>query len=221
MTLAYLFSDQFLDPDGSPSRTPLRAEPSRDLSETTADRELVQRIRHGDESAFRDVYVAHVQALWRFAFRFVHAPDVATDVVQDVFASLWTRRSSLEVSGVLRTYLFGAVRHRALAVLRDARVAERASARIRHDLDVGETMALSPDQARQVEQDELTAIVERAIHALPERQKTAVLLRWNDEMNAAEIGRVLGISDTAVRKLLLAARRRIEQDISRAGLTRP
>ena len=69
------------------------------------------------------------------------------------------------------------------------------------------------DQVRQMEQDELTRQVAHAIEILPERQRTAVLLRWNDEMNAAEIGRVLGISDTAVRKLLLAARVRIEAAI--------
>ena len=177
------------------------------------DAALVARVRAGDEAAFRGLYLAHVGMLVRFAGRFIRPVDSATDVVQDVFAALWTRRAEWQVSGAVRTYLYGAVRRRALAMIRDANVAARA---VDGALARGEGLGAGSgpaDQALQMEQDELAAMIERAIEALPERQRTAVLLRWNDEMNAAEIGRVLGISDTAVRKLLLAARKRIEAAI--------
>ena len=140
-----------------------------------ADRAVIARAEAGDETAFREVYLANVQSLWRFAYRFTRDADTATDIVQDVFVSLWVRRGAWHVTGTVRSYLFSAVRQRALAAHRDAGVAARAAERVAIEaIGMGRP---ETDIANRVEQDELSVAIARAIDTLPERQRTAVLLR--------------------------------------------
>src|SRR5690242_18031651 len=87
--------------------------------------DLLIRIRADDADAFKALIVSLAQPLERYAFRFSTSGDAAKDVVQDVFAHIWAQRHSLHVRGNFRTYLYAAVRNRALDV-RKHRAAETA-----------------------------------------------------------------------------------------------
>jgi RNA polymerase sigma-70 factor (ECF subfamily) len=160
-------------------------------------------LRTGDRAAFDAIYDAYYDRLWRFAFGFVRTRDVAQEVVHDIFLALWTQRASLDVRGSLDTYLYGATRNRALNVVRHDRVVERerdlaAAAHVTYGM--GE---YDGDAQGQLERHELAAVIDRALERLTERQRTAVILRWQNDLGYDEIGHVLGISSQAARTLVL------------------
>lgn len=164
---------------------------------------LVRDLREGDRVAFDVVYDLYYERLWRFAFSFVRTRAVAQDVVHDVFLTLWTARESLDVRGSLEAYLYGAVRNCALNVVRHDRVVEREQERAaaaRHSPAMGEA---DDDAQARLEQHELSDVLSHALARLTERQRTAVLLRWQQGMQYDEIARVLGISPQATRRLVL------------------
>jgi RNA polymerase sigma-70 factor (ECF subfamily) len=66
--------------------------------------------------------------------------------------------------------------------------------------------AVARDAHAQVEERELDAAVTKALGALPERRRLAMMLRWKHELPAPEIARVLGTTPQAVRHLLMRAR---------------
>ncbi len=181
---------------------------------------LVDRIRAGNEPAFEALYLAHHDGLWKFAFTYVRSRDVAEELVQDVFLSLWHGRASWEVQTRARAWLFAAVRHLALNHLRHERVAARAlggssgaarpatphrgSAVARIEAS---TMGAPPaDQHEMAEARELDEAIGRAIAELPERRRIAMTLRWKEDMSPLEIAHVLGTTPAAVRVLLTRAR---------------
>jgi RNA polymerase sigma-70 factor (ECF subfamily) len=177
----------------------------------TNESDLVARIRAGDEAAFRDLYLAHHDGLWRFAYTYVRSRDVAEELVQDVFLSLWGTRASWEVKTRARAWLFAAVRHLALNHLRHERVVAGAAG------VESSTMGTPPaGQQEAAEAQELDETISRAIAELPERRRIAMTLRWKEDMSPLEIAGVLGTTPEAVRVLLTRARADLAALLDRA-----
>jgi RNA polymerase sigma-70 factor, ECF subfamily len=174
--------------------------------------ELVARLRAGDESACEALFLAHFDALWRFAHGYVRSRAVAEEVVQEVFLQLWRDREKAELRGSARAWLFAAVRNHALNHVRHervvARLADRVAAKVAEAPDESPVAMGAPvgDAQGELEARELDAVVERAIAALPERRRVAMSLRWNQGLSAPEIARVIGTTPEAVRVLLTRAR---------------
>jgi RNA polymerase sigma-70 factor (ECF subfamily) len=181
---------------------------------TQLDGPLAARIRAGDPAAFDAMVVTHLDALVGFARSLVHATDTAEDVVQDVCASLWRRHAQLPMHGSLRAYLFTAVRNRVLDVLKHERVRERALTSFRSSTALFEEQILT---SLNTEADDLTRTrlihVHRALATLPERQRTALALRYERQLKIAEVAAVLDISVKAAEQLLIRAIRALRAAI--------
>jgi RNA polymerase sigma factor (sigma-70 family) len=189
--------------------------PLADGGATTDLDALLTAIAHESRSAFDTLHAALHGELWHFARSIVRDADLASDVVQDVFVDLWNRRQTLSVHGSVRGYFFGATRHRALHLMRSAAARDRTVQRFSSGREPDALIQDAPDHA--TEQADVIAILRRAIDALPERQRSAMLLRWNTSLNAAEIGRALGVSDTAARKLLAKGEATLREVYERAA----
>src|SRR5260221_9422481 len=83
-----------------------------------SDREWVERVRQGDHAAFETAFRAYYSELCAFAYRYLRSPALAEEAVHDVFARLWQMRGELQVRSGVKAYLYGAVRHRAISLLR-------------------------------------------------------------------------------------------------------
>lgn len=166
--------------------------------------ELVPRIRAGDSPAFARLYELYFEQLWQFAYRYVRSETLAEEVVHDVFLNLWRARESWQVRTSVQSYLYGAVRNRALTLS-----AQAATSQAHEDDDELPAPVSPPSPAAQLESAELEEMVQRAVDALPERQKLVMTLRLTREMTYAEIASAIGVSEAAVGKLMLKAQARL------------
>src|SRR5215210_6078881 len=138
-----------------------------------ADEDLMQLVQRGDPRAFEVVYERHSGAAFSLAYRMVGRGNVAEDVVQEAFLSIWRSGARYErARGSVRTWVLGIVHHRAIDQLRrssvhakrrasDEGLEERIEARERTDVEVGrreeaETVrsameTLPPEQSRVIE----------------------------------------------------------------------
>jgi DNA-directed RNA polymerase specialized sigma24 family protein len=96
----------------------------------TDEQRLIASLRSGVTTAFEAVFRTYAAPLCDLANGYLRESDVAEEVVQDFFAWLWIHRHELSPQHGLRAYLFGAVRNRALNVLRGEASARRADARL-------------------------------------------------------------------------------------------
>ena len=155
--------------------------------------------RIDSRSAFEAVFREHYEALARFAFRFTRDAAAAEDIVQEAFGRLWTERHSIDITTSLRAYLYTAVRNRALNISTHASVVDAFEL----DPSAVESIGSAPAQPDEVlDVAELHARLAEAFEALPEKQATAMRLRWQDELTYAEIAHTLGISIKGVEKHL-------------------
>jgi RNA polymerase sigma-70 factor (ECF subfamily) len=165
--------------------------------ESVDDATLVERVRAGDERSFDMLYSSMFRELWSLARRYVGAA-VAEEIVQDVFLRVWERRADWVVRSTVRAYLFGAVRNRALHYLEHAAVEDRASAA---------AIAARRNEHVQPADDgnDMFDAIARAVAALPERQRAAIVLRVQRELSHAELGEALGVSAAAAGALVRKA----------------
>jgi len=192
---------------------------------------LGARLRAGDEGACEALYLAHHEALWRFAYGYVRSREIAEELVQEVFLALWRSREECELRTCVRAWLYASVRNLALNHLRHERIVARLTPPARtadHTSHAWSAVSHSdggavamggpaPDAQAVVEGDELEAAVAAALSALPERRRIAMTLRWKHDLSAAEIARVLGTTPESVRVLLSRARAELVGLLGRVG----
>ena len=177
--------------------------------------DLVERLRAGDVRALEELFRQQYEPLCRFAERYLRDRAASEDLVQDLFAALWARRTRLDLRGSLRAYLFASVRNRALNV--------RKHLLVEHDWErdeaAPEVRVLHPTPRRPdelLDERERAARVRAAVAQLPERCRLVMQLRWQEQLGYAEIASILGISvkgvEVQLARGLRALRARVRRD---------
>ena len=164
-----------------------RAE-TRDFSHL-ADEDLMQLLRRGDARAFEAVYERHSGAAFSLAYRMVGRGNVAEDVVQEAFLSIWRSGARYErARGSVRTWVLGIVHHRAIDQLRRSSVHDK-----RRASDEGLEERLESGERTDVEvarRDEAETI-RTAMQTLPPEQSHVIELAYFGGFTHTEIADIL------------------------------
>jgi RNA polymerase sigma-70 factor (ECF subfamily) len=165
-----------------------------------ADTDVAARIRAGDAGAFDQLVEAWWTPLWRFARTQVGSDAAAEDVVQDIFAWIWSRRDAWEPAHSIRAYLYRMVRNRITGERRHTRVSNAHAARER----------ATPERFVTSESDalvdaELVGRLNVALDRLPAARREAVLLRYIHGLTHTEVAAVIGVSPAAAEKQVARA----------------
>jgi len=174
------------------------------------DSELVDRIRGGDDDAFRILVERHSRGVYRSAYRITANAADADDVVQETFLRAYRALGNFDARAALTTWLHRIAVNCALDLI-DAR--RRREGRI----DSGEDLTLlassdaSPD--RVVLGTEMQRAVAMAMDALTGNERTAFVLRHFEGMPLEEIGEVLGTRLNATKNTVFRAVRKLRQQL--------
>jgi RNA polymerase sigma-70 factor, ECF subfamily len=154
-----------------------------------ADEDLMQLMRRGDPRAFEAVYERHSGAAFSLAYRMVGRGNVAEDVVQEAFLSIWRSGARYErARGSVRTWVLGIVHHRAIDQLRRASVHSK-----RRASDEGIEDRIESGERTDVEvarRDEAQAI-RSAMESLPPEQSHVIELAYFGGFTHTEIADIL------------------------------
>jgi RNA polymerase sigma-70 factor (ECF subfamily) len=157
--------------------------------DASEDAAVLHALKNGDERALQTVFSAYYSGMCTVARRIVFAPDVAEELVQDVFFKLWKKRESLQIDS-LKTYLYRAARNTALNHTRRQRL-ERAHAE-KEGLKGEPTAVEATDDATVAK--EVAVAVQRAVDRLPGRCREVFLMSRQDGMTYQQIADTLEIS---------------------------
>jgi RNA polymerase sigma-70 factor (ECF subfamily) len=183
------------------------------------DAELMLRVRDGDSFSFGLLLEKHRASVIHFVYRLVQEQAVAEELAQEVFLRVYRSRTSYEPTAKFTTWLFRIATHLALNWLRDRKPEMR-----QERLDAGslETPVRQiSDRRPSVEQRLVYEVkldeVRRAIAALPEKQRAAVLMHKYEELEYSQIAKVLGCSESAVKSLLFRAYETLRARLAHLG----
>ena len=154
-----------------------------------ADEDLMQLMRGGNPRAFEAIYERHSGAAFSLAYRMVGRGNVAEDVVQEAFLSIWRSGARYErARGSVRTWVLGIVHHRAIDQLRRSSVHSK-----RRASDEGLEDRLEAGERTDVEvarRDEAQAI-RSAMETLPPEQSHVIELAYFGGFTHTEIAEIL------------------------------
>jgi RNA polymerase sigma-70 factor, ECF subfamily len=163
------------------------------------DEELMLRYRDGDAAAFETLYRRYERPLFDFIYRMAPNAAESESLFQETFFRLVRAKGRYRASAQFRTWLFQIaanlcrdrarrMKHRAHLSLNDPVMAGNEGC--------GDAQSLIPDPATpvgaSVEAGELEAAVKGAVGALPEDERTVVILKEYQDLNYAEIAEILG-----------------------------
>lgn len=176
------------------------------------------RVKRGDQAAFTELVEKYKQPVMNLVYRFLRDATEAEDLSQNVFVQVHKSAARYEVSARFSTWLFTITRNLCLNEIRR---------RSRHPADsLDAPHPESEDQpARQLEDakttlpddaflhGELETKIAEAIAALPETQRTAILLCRRDDMSYEDIAKVIGCSLSATKSLIHRGRETLKQKL--------
>ena len=197
--------------DNSPEAVARRAEAARrgDYSELT-DAEVMLELKAGNMAAFDVLLAKYRKPMIHFMFRMVHNQAVAEELAQEVFLRVYRSRETYRAEARFSTWVYRIATNLGVNHARDTRH-ERTAATIHldePDAETGTTPDLADDRPTvesRLLRDERMAAIREHVMALPERQRTAVLLHKYEGLDYKNIGEVLKLSESATKSLLFRA----------------
>jgi RNA polymerase sigma-70 factor (ECF subfamily) len=177
------------------------------------DVQLMLDVKAGDEASFELLLHRYRTPLVNFLYRMVRNRELAEDLAQEVFLRVYRARADYVPSAKFTTWLFRIATNLALNSVRDHRYEKlnvSIDAPITSDAEDGDERTLDvPEKAANIEQhlveDVRRKMIRRAIDKLPEKQRAAVLLHKYQELDYAEIAKILACSESALKSLLFRA----------------
>jgi len=175
-----------------------------------SDAEIMLRVREGDDSGFNHLIEKYRNPIIHFMFRMVHNQAVAEELAQEVFLRVYRSRQTYRAEARFTTWLYRIATNLGVNHARDTKH-ERTAQNVYLDQPDPET-GVSPDVAdsRATAEEELVrnermSAIRKHVMALPERQRSAVLMHKYQGMDYKEIGAVLKLSESATKSLLFRA----------------
>lgn len=152
--------------------------------------DLADRVKLGDEQAFELLYRIYYLNLCRFANKFLHDPEEAKEVAQEVFINIWEEREDINSEESLQAYLFKITRNKSLNKLRKRKVVSKYI-EILKLVYIDHTHYSSHESLMA---KELKDEISNAIDKLPDKCKRVFELSRIEGLKYHEISRVLDIS---------------------------
>jgi RNA polymerase sigma-70 factor (ECF subfamily) len=157
------------------------------------EREQYRAAIHGDRDAFEMIIRTHSRALFAIAYGILQNREEAEDAVQDALIKAWKSRWRVRDPEKFPAWLATIARYRARDVFRKRRIVP-LPATIEEAVETSSTQpAADPDLDRQLHS---------ALAALPELHRSALTLRYFEEMDYQTIENLLGLSNGALRGIL-------------------
>jgi RNA polymerase sigma-70 factor (ECF subfamily) len=171
--------------------------------------ELVSLLKVGHEPALAELFRRFEGKLYTYSLKFTRQQELAEEILQDVFVSLWEYRAEIDTSLPLGALLYRMTRNKILNALRqETRLAEQRK-----------TYSFSMEVSRDLTEERVVLndyhrIMDKAIENLPKQRRSIFKMNHLDGMSYDEIAETLGISRNTVRNQMIKSMKYVRDFLS-------
>ena len=165
------------------------------------------RDRATARTVVEELFRLHGGEIHSYLARMVRDDELAADLAQETFVKAYRAFDSLEEPARARAWLYQIANHTALDELRRRKI-------VRFVPWTGESRGSARSAEEIALHGRLSAEMERALAALPERQRAALLRAEVHDLTGLELAAALGVSHVAARALLTRARESLRQALA-------
>jgi RNA polymerase sigma-70 factor (family 1) len=162
---------------------------------THTDRDLLALLGKDNTLAFAELYSRYRHETYRYMVTLVKAPELAEDLVQDVFVKIWDVRKQLEIKHNFRSYLFRVCHNSAVDMNKQIASDHRLFDQLLYHYQV----IPAPEQFSPEELLHYDALLEEALNTLSPQRRRIYELCKKEKKSYAVVARELGISPHTVK----------------------
>ncbi len=184
------------------------------------DDEALNRARAGDRDAFRVLVEHHATAVFRLAFRMTGNETDAEDMVQETFLRAWREIKRFDGRAAFGTWLHRICANRTVDFLRSRNRWQPALMAPGDDAEYDpfrHMPAPTPSPERAARSAQAGAMLQPAMEALSEIERTAFVLRHYEGLSIDEVATALGVQPGAARHSVFRAIRKLRRALEPLG----
>ncbi len=159
----------------------------------------------GNHEAFAEIVREHQGMVFSLAYHFLHDGALAEEVAQDVFLELHQTLASLDSPAHVRQWLRRVTAHRSIDQSRRRKVRPQTSL---EDAPEPSSPAAAGDPL-------LAGLLQRLVASLPEKPRMVMVLRYQEDLDPADIAGVLGMPVRTVKSHLQRSLDVLRQKLAR------
>ena len=175
---------------------------------------LVCAVQQGDRRAADELYTAAHQGLYYYISKTVNDPELAQDLLQETFMEIYLTIGNLKEPAAFLKWSRQIAYHKCTAYDRKAKaitVDENEDGLSIFDTIEEERTEFIPDEA--LDKEDLKQTIYAMIAELPMEQRSAILLRYFDEISVKEIAEIQGVSEGTVKSRLNYGRKALQKSV--------
>ena len=175
---------------------------------TYSDEELLELMTQNSQAAFDELYSRYWKKVLSVAVHKLHDISEAESVVQDIFFSLWKRRSELNITGCISNYLMTCVKYSVIKVLN-----KRRQQRLFEENTIQGLTLLDDSTQKYLDFSELSRTLAVSVGKLPETCRLVYKLNKEEGKSYREIAQQLGLTEKSVDAYLVRARKSLRASL--------
>jgi RNA polymerase sigma-70 factor (ECF subfamily) len=196
--------------------SPEESAQTQDTEDSQQDFKLMERIKDGDEEAFRELVELHHCRVIAICVRMLGDHTEAEDLAQQVFIRVWKSAARWEPTAKFTTWLYTITKN---LVFNETRRRSRHPTRSLHSSNFEDSeppqyadeSIKAPDTS--LLDQEMHEAIERAIQDLPETSRMAIVLRRYQDVSYEEMASILDLTVPAVKSVLFRARTELRESL--------
>jgi len=167
---------------------------------TDSNQQLFKCLKKGDQDSFKKVYDHFYSRLLYFVLEYVLNSDVAENIIQDTFLTLWEKKMLLKPDTNLNAYLYTVAKNNSLKYLRDKKYSLKLF--VSHQFSTSElelnVCTLEKLDTSDLIFKEIESIISQTIETLPEQCRIVFEYSRFEQKKNKEIAKILNISTKTV-----------------------
>ena len=163
---------------------------------------------------FLEIYHEHQKMVYNLCLNYLQNTQDAEEVTQDVFVKIYAKLPSFEGKSSIKTWIYRIAINHCIDFLK-AQKRQKRFALFKNIFNLDNQHLYDPPDFNhpgvQLEDREALENLYKKINELPENQKTAVILKYLDDLPQREIAAIMDLSEKAVESLLHRAKQQLKK----------
>ena len=173
-----------------------------------SETDLLRQLHSGHTWAFDKLYNHYSRKLYQFAFSLLKNKEDAEGIVQEVFLTIWHKRTDISLTKSFKSYLFTISSNLIIDLLRK-RLKEKEYLAYLEKYFIADT----PTPDLETEYNLMKSKIEQVVETLPEKRKQIYKLSREKGLSQKEISEQLGISVKTVENQITLALKQIKDHL--------
>lgn len=172
---------------------------------------LMSRLREGDETAFRDLYLLYYNRLMHYGCSIEKDSNLVHDAIQELFVWLLQHRKQLHNIQNLDTYLFKSIRRNIGALASQERQAKLKA----QTYELEKNNDTPSTEAKIIEEEQLLfkrEWLKKQITRLPGHQQEVIFLRFYENFDYDDIAEIFSVSNQVIRNTVFRAMKNLRKN---------